>query len=533
MIHRVGTNSNSGMYTVGGFSRQHKLLNGDIILPRNIPCIFVVKNPRTIMSNRSANPKKGFFGRIKAAFSDTSQYTEVRLQETYKLQSDSIRVPLEGYPIEFTMGERELRLHLYPEHHLGDQELQGDRNYILCDPDRFFSGISGFLRLAKGDHLILGREDEQQTKIFNYPPSVAKRYFSVIYDGDALLIKNLNKESSTRLTLLRSEEESQRITNRRMENLHEIRQIFGGPIKLLSPEAALSDLTEINRLLEKEPLRPRNSEGMPGGVVSLPKKMIPIILGDLHAQVENLLTILSHNEFLEMMGDGKAAMVFLGDAVHSEMDGELEEMESSLLIMDFIFRLKLWFPQQVFYIRGNHDSFSEEIGKEGVPQGLLWAKAVKSTRGEAYKKAMERFYELLPYVALSNSYVACHAAPPKSKVSMDMLVNIHSYPSLMQQLTCNRLYRPNRPAGYTKGDVKRFRNTLNLGPNAELFVGHTPLTRHDTLWSNVGGIAHHDVVFSGNIPWVGLFTRVDSHMVPLRYRSEPLLPIINGLGEQA
>ncbi|MES9814554.1 MAG: metallophosphoesterase, partial [Candidatus Thiodiazotropha sp.] len=107
--------------------------------------------------------------------------------------------------------------------------------------------------------------------------------------------------------------------------------------------------------------------------------------------MDNLLTILSHNEFLEMMGDGKAAMVFLGDAVHSEMDGKLAEMESSLLIMDLIFRLKLWFPQQVFYVRGNHDSFSEEIGKDGVPQGLLWAKEVKRVRGEAYKKAMEYF----------------------------------------------------------------------------------------------------------------------------------------------
>ena len=77
-----------------------------------------------------------------------------------------------------------------------------------------------------------------------------------------------------------------------------------------------------------------------------------------------------------------------------------------------------------------------------------------------------------------------------------------------------------------------FRNTLNLGPNAELFVGHTPLTRHDTLWSHVGGIAHHDVVFSGNFPWVGLFTRVGRHMIPLRYRSEPLLPVINDLVEQ-
>ncbi len=452
--------------------------------------------------------------------------------ESYKLQGASIRVPFEGHPIELSIGKGNHRLHLYPERSLANHELQDNLNFIIFDPLFFFSGISDFLRLVKGDHLIIGREDERQRNMFNFPNSVSKRHVSIVHDGDALLFKGLDKESSTLLTPLQTEADLQRISNRRMDNLREIRKIFGGPIELLSPEDALFDLVHINRLLEKEPLRLKNSEGSPGGVVELPEKMIPIIVGDLHAQVDNLLTILSQNEFLEVMGDGKAAMVFLGDAVHSEMDGELENMESSLLMMDIIFRLKLWFPQQVFYVRGNHDSFSPEIGKGGIPQGLLWSKTLKKLRGDAYRKAMERFYELLPYVAISKDYVACHAAPPKGKVTMDMLVNIHKYPSLMQEITCNRIYRPNRLAGYTKGDVKRFRNSLDLEKSAELFVGHTPLTRHDTLWMNVGGIEHHDVVFSGNIPWIGLFTQIDGHMIPMKYRSEPLLPIINSMDQQ-
>jgi len=479
------------------------------------------------LANHSGNNKQGLFGRLKAAYSPVSKYKEVSLLEGYKLQDASIKVPLEHFPIELKLGKR--KLHLYPEQPIGDCESQDDLSFILFNPHQFFSEISGFLRLIKGDHLVLGREDELQQDIFDYPHSVSKRHISIVHDGDALLFKGLDKEAGTLLTPLTKKADLHRIHKRRMENLHEVRKIFGGPIELLSPEDALSDLLQINRLLEKEPLREENSEGMPGGVVKLPKKMIPIILGDLHAQVDNLLTLLSHNEFLEIMGDGKTAMVFLGDAVHSEMDGELEDMESSLLMMDLIFRLKLWFPQQVFYVRGNHDSFSAEIGKGGIPQGLIWSKALKKIRGKAYRKAMERFYELLPYVALSKDYIACHAAPPRGKVSMDMLINIHKYPSLMEEMTCNRVYRPNRLSGYTKGDVKRFRKSLGLGKNAELFVGHTPLTRHDTLWMNVGGIAHHDVVFSGNIPWIGLFTRINGHMIPMKYRSETLLPVINGL----
>jgi hypothetical protein len=142
---------------------------------------------------------------------------------------------------------------------------------------------------------------------------------------------------------------------------------------------------------------------------------------------------------------------------------------------------------------------------------------------------MDRFYGLLPYVAFSRDFAACHAAPPKTRVTLELLVNAGRRPGLVQELTCNRLYAPNRPGGYTKGDVKRLRGALGLPPDAELFVGHTPLSRDDTLWLDVGGIKHNHVVFSGNSPWIGAFTRVGGRYVPLRYRCERLLPLINAL----
>jgi hypothetical protein len=483
------------------------------------------------MAIASTISRGSFFDRLKSAFSSPSNYAAVELQDPYTLVGKAIRIPISGQTLKLTLGtgEESRTLHLVPEKFIGDAGRLDFPSLLLIDPDTFFTQINGFVRLMKGDHLVVGREDDLQKAIFNLPKGVRKRHLSIIHDGDALLLKDLDGTSGTRLETLPAPGGSDPLTERRSIILQEIRTIYGGPIQLLPPDMALHDLTEVNRILEKEPLRPHNDRGMPGGVVHLPKKMIPIILGDLHAQVDNLLTLLSQNEFIEMMGDGKATMIFLGDAVHSEEDGHLEEMENSLLIMDLILRLKLWFPQQVFYVRGNHDSFSDEIGKCGVPQGLLWAKALRDLRGQAYLDAMKHFYELLPYVALSKGYVACHAAPPRGKVSMDMLINIEKYPGLIQELTCNRLYRPNRPAGYKGSDVKRFRRTLHLDEEAELFVGHTPLTRHDTLWINVGGIEHHDVVFSANKPWIGAFTKVGNRMIPLQYRAEELLPVINAL----
>ena len=472
---------------------------------------------------------KGFLKRLKSAFGNTAKCPETTLQDSPSLKKECARVPLQVCSAGVSLDSAGKKLDLIQEPFLGEAHDSDHSGFLLLDPGRFYSGISGFLRVSEGDHLVIGCEDERQRVILGLPESAPKRMFSIVHEGDALVFKDLAGNPGTQLSILT--EARPDIVADRMANLREIYRIFGGPIQLLPPDQALHDLNRVNELLEKEPLRAKDSRGMPGGVVHLPKKMVPIIIGDLHAQVDNLLTLLTQNHFLEQMSEGKATMVILGDAVHSEMDGSMEDMETSLLIMDLILRLKLWYPQQVFYVRGNHDSFDEDIGKDGIPQGLLWAKALRDKRGDAYKRAMDRFYELLPFVALSKTYVACHAAPPKAKVDMDMLVNIHQYPALIKEVTCNRLNRPNRPAGYTKGDVKRFRNTLKLGGKAELFVGHTPLTRHDTIWSNVGGIEHHDVVFSGNVPWIGVYTSTDGEMIPLKYRAETLLPVINGMDD--
>ena len=479
--------------------------------------------------NSSVAGDKGFFSRLKSVFGNSAGCQETSLAQALFLQKDSAKVRLDACTAGVSLNSGGKALILVREEFVGEPHGGDGSAYLLLDPENVPAQINGFVRVSAGDHLIVGREDSRQQAVLGLSEATAKRLFSIVHEGDALVFKDLGGEPGTVLAPV--VENRLGINETRIANLREIYRIFGGPIELLPPDQALQDVNRVNDILEREPLRRKDKRGMPGGVVRLPKKMTPIIVGDLHAQVDNLLTLLTQNHFLEAMSEGRATMVILGDAVHSEMDGCMEDMETSLLIMDLIFRLKLWFPQQVFYVRGNHDSFSEDIGKSGIPQGLLWARALREARGEAYKKAMDRFYELLPFVVLSKEYAACHAAPPRGKVDMDMLVNIHEYPGLIREVTCNRLSRPNRPAGYTKGDVKRFRNTLKLGGKAELFVGHTPLTRHDTLWSNVGGIEHHDVVFSGNVPWIGVYTSANGEMIPLRYRSESLLPVINALND--
>ena len=449
----------------------------------------------------------------------------LKLGDAYRLGSTKVRVPLDGMPIEITLGLNDKKLHLYPETRLNErgQATRQGSNFVIIDPLSHPGQIGGFLRLTPKSWLSLGSGDVLQQAIFQYPAAVDEEHLVVIHGRDALVFRNLSDLGAAIGPAFR---ETRWIPENRFRRL---REIFGGPLELLPKEDALGLIEEVNRLLQHESYRPRDHRGMPGGLLMLPRKLTPILVADLHAQIDNLLTVLSQNAFLDAIEEGTAALVILGDAVHSEVDGQLREMGSSMLLMDLIFRLKLRFPEQVFYVRGNHDSFSEDMSKDGIPQGLLWAKELADRRGTVYLKAMEEFYRRLPYVVASQDFIACHAAAPTTRVSKEMLVNIHRHPSLILELINNRLRRPNRPQGYGRSDVKHFRRALQLDKDTPFIVGHTPLDREGTLWLNVDGISNHHVLFSANPQEVGVFTRVDDLMVPLVYPVDALTPIINRL----
>jgi len=448
----------------------------------------------------------------------------LKLGDAYRLGSTKVRVPLDGQPIEISLGFNDKRLHLYPETRLNENgELVRLNSFIIVDPSAHRRRINGFLRLSPKSWLSLGSGDEVQQALFDYPAAVDEQHLVVIYGRDALIFRNL---SDLGTSIGPAPAKAMWI---RESKFRRLREIFGGPIELLPRDDALQLIEAVNDVLKREVYRATDDRGLPGGLLVLPKALTPILVADMHAQIDNLLTVLSQNAFLDALDEGTAALVILGDAVHSEVDGQLREMDSSMLLMDLIFKLKLCFPAQVFYVRGNHDSFSEDMSKDGIPQGLLWAKELSERRGAAYLKAMGEFYRLLPYVVASRDFVACHAAAPTTRVSKEMLVNIHRHPSLILELINNRLRRPNRPQGYGRSDVKHFRRALQLDKGTPFIVGHTPMDRQDTLWLNVDGIANHHVLFSANLDQVGVFTRVNDQMIPMVYPVDALTPIINRL----
>ncbi|RUM37209.1 MAG: serine/threonine protein phosphatase [Desulfobulbus sp.] len=440
------------------------------------------------------------------------------------------RVAYDGNPFELKIGKRILRF--YPELPLGVRKKYLRRSWLVTDPRNFGSRICGFTRIRPADTVMIGRANQEYQSIFNFGKAVGKRHVNITNEKGDIIITPLDEVRNVEIIRITDAGREARVEARRYIAIKEIRSIYGDDIALLPSDRALALLTEVNSLLEEEPFRPRDDEGHAGGLIELPNQKIPILVGDLHAQVNNLLKILTENRFLDALEAETACLIILGDAVHSEIPGEMAKMENSILIMDIILTLKKRFPANVFYLRGNHDSFASNISKDTIPQGKVMQQQLLDLRGREYVEKMERFYELLPYVIKSESFVACHAGPSHKKVTRTKLINIYKHPKIRRDLIHSRLKRPNYLAGYSKGDVKRFRKGLNLAKGSPFIVGHTPIDPSGSVWRNVADIKGHHIIYSGRPSGPAVFVQLNGQMIPLRYPAEPLIKLIGKIPQK-
>ncbi|MBK1720790.1 metallophosphoesterase [Thiocystis violacea] len=473
--------------------------------------------------------RKSFLKRFSDAVQGMDNCEDVDLRGALRLGGEKVRIPPPALPLQLLLGgEDGYRLHLYPELRFdADGHLQHQGDYLLVDPTRYFSDISGFLRLHQGDSITLGRRDPQQRLLLRYPKVVDEQHLRLKLSHKGLALKRKSEHASACVAPLTAEDVVGRMARWRHTKLKRLHEVLGGPIEPIDRAEALALISRVIEVMRREPYRVANGHGRPSGLLALPERPCPIFVGDLHARIDNLLVVLTQNGFLEALMDGSGMLVLLGDAAQPDAPGEEDQMDTSMLMMDLIFRLKLRFPERVFYLRGNHDSFSEDISKAGIPQGLLWEQALRERRGRSYRDAMQQLYDHLPYVAASAGYLACHAGPPTGKLSWEALSDISRHPKLAHQLTHVRLRRSNSPNGYGPGDIARMRKRLGVKRDTPLIVGHTPLSDHESCWMDAGGNPHHHVLYGAAPDWVSVITRYDKELIPLLYPVEPLLSVYN------
>jgi Calcineurin-like phosphoesterase len=397
---------------------------------------------------------------------------------------------------------------------------------ILVAAERPGAGVRGFATLAPGELVRLTHGDRVIKESLPLPPGADLR-LQIENADDGLVITDLHSASGTEVIALDDDSPDNEPLLQQTRNLARLDDLLGRPITLRPNDAAHATLLAVNERLRQGVWRPANADGQPGALLEVPPEVCPIIVGDLHANVDNLLKILCVNRFLAEVEAGRAVLLFLGDAVHPEEESELGKMESSLLVMDIILRLMETFPDHVAYVRGNHDSFSSEVMKEGVPQGRLWREFMERERGSSFVQDFKRFYALCPLVAASDDFVACHAGPPKGNVTRDRLINATRYRRLVHELTWNRFKGPGNPGGYAKPDVKAMRAALGLSPKATMVVSHNPLRDGQAVWLNAAGIKRHHVVYCAGREEFAVFVRLGDRLRPLVYRAEPMVEALS------
>ncbi|MEK9500536.1 metallophosphoesterase [Gaopeijia maritima] len=420
--------------------------------------------------------------------------------EQVELRGRRALVPRRILPVEIRMRDQRIELHAD----------DGDAVRAF-DPEAYVQGPAPFARLLPGDLLRLPGEQLRTALL----PREGPARIEIGHEGDWLTVIDLDSPSGTSVQALHGTSAT-RIADDREARMARLRAILDPLPHPLEPRRARRDLNQAIGMLEASHWRPRNRDGEPGGLVELPDGILPIVVGDLHGRVDNLLTVLAEGRALDALEDGRAALVLLGDVVHPE-DGDLGDMTSSLLAHDVVVRLMLAFPGRIIHLRGNHESFSAEMTKGGVAQGRLWKRRIIAERGDEMVDLMRRFYQLLPHVAAGPGFVACHAGPPTGSVSRRKLIELEPGSRMAHDLTWGRVRSPRRPGGYTKRDVRALQKALGLPKPSVMIVSHNPGPDQDAVQLEHGGIKRHHLVYSARADHVAAFGWIDDDLVPLVY----------------
>lgn len=466
--------------------------------------------------------KPSLFGRIGSFLKKNPEGELISPQSTPATLQTSVRIAWGSQPFQLRLGKVTLEFH--PDLDITGNMNDGIREWIIHSGRDFYNEAPSFIRIKPGDEVLLGRNNDLCKEVLGFNKSVAGRHVRILNHKGELTVQPLDLDHSTEISAIES---PMPVWEARRKNLMRLERVLGHPLTQFDDKEALGKIREVNAVIAEEVYRETDAEGAPGGIIEFPDDMTVVILGDVHTRADNVLRVLTEGGMLSALEHGKVCLVFLGDLVHAQEAGELEDMESSVFILDLFSMLKCRFPNNVFYIRGNHESFSPDVGKGGVPQGILLQKLLKNRRGKAYLSEIETLFDGLAFVVKGNGFAACHGAPVRSKVDRDTLVNIRRYPGIQYELVWNRLRQGNRPAGYGKGSVKRFRKTLNIAKHSPVIVAHTPLSNDDTVWLDIGGIAGHHVVYSAHTHRVAALRISGGQLTPLEFIPEPALAFLN------
>lgn len=237
---------------------------------------------------------------------------------------------------------------------------------------------------------------------------------------------------------------------------------------------AVPDLLELGGFLRRAAeaqtsldyaVRPSKTSGAPGGLLALPENLPVLVLPDLHTRAGLLGRALEWvppeegNPLRELLEQGRAFLLLLGDLFHSEgpdapdrweaalmeartgyarheaMDGE---MARALSALDVLARLILRAPGRVACLKGNHDNSRnrEGFGDHGfykfADEGAMCSAWLWAFSPPEFREALAAFEESLPLAARGSRFAASHAEPAYPLSAADVIEGV---PETVEALT--------------------------------------------------------------------------------------------------
>lgn len=142
-----------------------------------------------------------------------------------------------------------------------------------------------------------------------------------------------------------------------------------------------------------------------------------VVIGDLHGDIESLVSILESSGFVRKIAANKnVTLIFLGD--YGDRGAYSAEVYYTVL------KLKLAFPEQVILLRGNHEGPADLIAEpHDLP--MQFQRRFGKDGANAYEKTRELFAYLYNAVLVEERYLLVHGGLSPNINSIQDLAHAH------------------------------------------------------------------------------------------------------------
>ena len=289
-------------------------------------------------------------------------------------------------------------------------------------------------------------------------------------------------------------------------------------IKHLFPHEYISSLAaSVSEFLENEitDYRPASSNGNPGSLLEFKNNLPAVIVPDIHARPYFLLNILKFPLPADFLPGQSASftveqalekklinVICVGDSIHTELtvdrwyciEEEFKkniitgpfmkaEMKDGLSALAGLMNLKLIYPENFHFLKGNHENILNEneggdfAFRKYADEGYMVRRFISEYYGDDVLYLISCWEKALPLVAVGSNYVVSHAEPLKA-YSREKLIDARSYPEVVNGLIWTR-------NGDVKTNTAREIMKVLLPPekvaDSFYFAGHRPVYENYAL----------------------------------------------------